>query len=263
MAVALANAGVRLDRLSCGHHGRPAVSDICVELFPGSITVLLGPNGVGKSTLLKTLAGTLKPIAGTIEIDGKSIDAHSPRDLARLVAYVPQEEEPQYAFTVAEAVVMGRLPHADAVFDSQEDLSAAESAMRQAGCLGLSQRSVLELSGGELQRVLVARALAQDPRILLLDEPTSHLDVHHALDLVHMLRNLASEGVTVIAAIHDLNLAGRLGDTGVLLGGGVQKAYASVDELLRSPDLDATFGVQFKRVELDQGLFLVPLDGRG
>ncbi|HLK15516.1 MAG TPA: ABC transporter ATP-binding protein [Fimbriimonadaceae bacterium] len=246
--------------LSCGHAGHAVLSGIDLDLAPGTITALIGPNGAGKSTLLKTICASLPPIQGSLSLLGKPLESYSARELARHIAYVPQEEEPQYAFTVREAVIMGRLPHADGLFDSAEDLEAARNAMTQAGCLELEERSVLELSGGELQRVLVARALAQSPTLLLLDEPTSHLDVHHGLDLVRVLRELAGRGLTILVAIHDLNLVSRFADVAVLLGEGGIQAKSSAGDVMKSTALDRIFGVRFKRLDLEEGLVLVPLE---
>ena len=245
--------------LVCGHAGTVVLGDVNLSLLPGSITVLLGPNGSGKSTLLKTLAGSLPVIQGSATLDGRPISSFSARELARKVAYVPQEEEPQYAFSVREAVTMGRLPYADSLYDSKDDVDAAAKAMQQAGCSDLAERSIVELSGGELQRVLIARALAQGPELLLLDEPTSHLDVHYALELVGLLHRLAAGGLTVLVAIHDLTLAARMGDAAVLLGKGKIQAYAKIDEVLNNQALDATFGVEFSRVTVDGKLILVPV----
>ncbi|MHB8635251.1 MAG: ABC transporter ATP-binding protein [Fimbriimonadaceae bacterium] len=260
MAAVSANPVLTASDLACGHAGRTVLRGVTMQLEPGTVTALLGPNGAGKSTLLKTFAASLPPIEGAVTLQGKPLAAYSARELARRVAYVPQEEEPQYAFTVSEAVLMGRLPHADAMFDSADDVAAAERAMAQAGCAELADRSVLELSGGELQRVLVARALAQGPELLLLDEPTSHLDVHHAIDVVRMLKSLAAGGLTVLAAIHDLNLASRLAERAILLGGGRIQANADIQQVLHDSALDAVFGVRFKRLALDEGLFIMPLD---
>lgn len=263
MAAGSASPVVEASRVACGHAGKIVLREVDIRLAPGSITALLGPNGAGKSTLLKTLAASLPPIEGTISLQGKPLAEYAPRDLARRVAYVPQEEEPRYAFSVAEAVIMGRLPYADALFDSPEDIEAANHAMVQARCSDLADRSVLELSGGELQRVLVARALAQNPALLLLDEPTSHLDVHHALALVHVLRELAARGLAILAAIHDLNLAARLADDAILIGEGRVQANAAVQEVLHDTALDQIFGVRFKRLDLDEGLFITPLEVSG
>lgn len=244
--------------LTCGHHGKVALRGVNLYLEPGSITVLLGPNGSGKSTLLKTLAGSLPIIEGSVTVNGTLLASYSSRELARIVAYVPQEEEPQYAFSVREAVTMGRLPYADSLFDSPEDLEAAQRAMEQAQCADLADRSVVELSGGELQRVLIARALAQSPKLLLLDEPTSHLDVHYALELAGVIRQLANSGLAILIAIHDLTLAARIGESAVLIGNGVVQASGPVETVLNSQTLDAVFGVTFNRVSVAGKLVLVP-----
>lgn len=249
---------VRCEGLSCGYT-HPVLANVSIEADPGTITVLLGANGSGKSTLLKTLVGTLSALGGSIRVDGSDIRTYRPQELARKVAYVPQEEAQQFDFTVEEVVTMGRLPHADSIFDSVEDLALARRAIATVGCAELARRSVMELSGGELQRVLIARAIAQGPKLLLMDEPTSHLDVHHALDLVQMLRGLAAAGLTVVAAVHDLNLASMLGDRAVLLRDGGVVAQGDAAEILRSEALERTYSVAFVRLEAAERLILVPV----
>jgi iron complex transport system ATP-binding protein len=244
--------------LSCGYRDRPVLSDVNFECPTGSVTVLLGPNGSGKSTLLRTITGELPALAGAARLLGDDLNSLSVRDVARRVALVPQEEKQQFEFSVAELVTMGRLPYADSVFDTEDDRRAADEAIRSVKCEDLRDRSVLQLSGGELQRVLVARAFAQQPKILLMDEPTSHLDVQHALELVELLRGFARAGGTVVAAIHDLNLASLLGDQAILIGGGKATAPGPVHDILSSPKLDETFAVSFRRIESDGRLILVP-----
>jgi iron complex transport system ATP-binding protein len=224
-----------------------------LDLTPGSITALLGPNGSGKSTLLKTLSKTLAPLKGTVTVSGKSVLKLSYRDLARKIAFVPQEEYVPFRFLVRDVVLMGRMPHTDALLDSSDDLNAADEALSMAGCEDLADRAITELSGGEKQRVLVARALAQQAPILLLDEPTSHMDIGHQVAIVRLLRKLAREGYTILAAVHDLNLAALLAENAALLHGGAVTLQGTCEEVLDSPLLDKVYGVRFRRLRDDDG----------
>lgn len=245
---------VRCEGLKCGYPGRVVLEGVGFELAAGTVTVLLGPNGSGKSTLLKTLSKTLAPLAGTLTVCGDALHSLSFRELARRVAYVPQEEYPAFPFTVREIVLMGRLPYSDGLFETEEDHRAAEDAMRAADCLALADRPVTELSGGERQRGLIARALAQQAPALLLDEPTSHLDVGHQVEIVRLLRRLAEEGYGVLAALHDLNLAAALADRAILLANGRVGLEGPCAEVLASPQVDAVYGVRFRR----EGMWMAP-----
>ena len=239
--------------LSCGYPSRKVLEDIDLELHPGSSTVLLGPNGSGKSTLLKTLTKTLAPLSGRVEIQGESIEDLSFTQLAQRIAYVPQEELPPFRFTVRQVVLMGRLPLSAGFFDSPADLESTEKAMEEADCLSLSDRPVTEISGGERQRVLIARALAQDSSLLLLDEPTSHLDIGHQVAIIRLAQKLRSQGKGLLTAMHDLNLAADLGEIAVLLNEGKVAIQAPVEEVLASSLLDQTYGVPFLRFRDETG----------
>ncbi|MCW5942551.1 MAG: ABC transporter ATP-binding protein [Fimbriimonadaceae bacterium] len=233
--------------LACGYHGGPVLEGLSFELASGSVTALLGPNGSGKSTLLKTLVRTLRPLAGEAFVEGKPLSSLSDADLARCVAFVPQEEDHRFPFTAREVVVMGRLARSRSLFDTPEDRVAGEDALRRTDCLDLADRPVTELSGGERQRVLIARALAQGTRILLLDEPTSHLDVSHVVDLVRLIRAVATEGYTVLVAVHDLNVASAVADRALLLANGRLVLDGSPAVVLADPVLDEVYRVPFAR----------------
>jgi iron complex transport system ATP-binding protein len=239
---------VRCVDLECGYVGRPILRSVSFELATGQIVALLGPNGSGKSTLLKSLSGTLAVRAGAVEVTGERIESLSANELAKRVAFVPQDEHTQFAFTVHDVVMMGRLPHSEGLMDSRADHEAVEQALVDADCMELANRSVLELSGGERQRVWIARALAQGAPILLLDEPTAHLDVAHQLALVRLLKSLASRGIGVLAAIHDLNVASMLADTAMLLSTGTIVRQGPCREVLTSQELDAAYNVRFERL---------------
>lgn len=243
--------------LAGGYQSRPVLSDVSFDLLPGALVALLGPNGSGKSTLLKTLAKTLPILSGEVFVEGESLAAIGYRDLARRLAFVPQQESHVFAFTVQEVVLMGRLPHSDRLRETAEDLDAAREAMMAADCLHLAHRPVTELSGGEGQRVLIARALAQETRLLLLDEPTSHLDVAHQVTVGRLLRDLAASGYAVLVAVHDLNWASTFADRGLLLHQGRVTLDASMDAILAHGALERAYGVKFNRTVDPQGVVRV------
>ncbi|CAN5370621.1 ABC transporter ATP-binding protein [soil metagenome] len=233
--------------LACGHRGRAVLSNVSFTIEEGERVALLGPNGAGKSTLLATLVGTLRPLAGIVTPSGP------PKEMARRIAYVPQEEFPAYPFTAREVVTMGRLAMGDGLHDTPEDREAAETAMREGDCLGLADRPVTELSGGERQRVLIARALAQGTPLLLLDEPTSHLDAPHQVALLGWLA-----GKTIFAALHDLNLAAAGFPRTILVGNGVVVNDGPTRDVLMSKDLDDLYGMPFDRFEWEGKLRIFP-----
>lgn len=238
--------------LACGH-GSPVLSDVHLTVRPGEAVALLGPNGSGKSTLLNTLAGLLPPLAGAIQLGGDPLASLKVREVSRRMASVPQEETVPFAFTVRQLVTMGRLARSNGLLDTPEDYAAAAEAMRKADCFHLAERIAGETSGGERQRALIARALAQDAPLLLMDEPTSHLDAPHQAWVVHLVRSLAAEGRAVIMALHDLNLASAISTRSILLASGAVAMDDTTEAVLASERLDAAFGARFDRLKTDGG----------
>lgn len=234
--------------LICGYAGKVVLDGIDLKVEPGETVVLLGPNGSGKSTLLRTLSGLTKPISGEVILNGNSLAKLGVAEISRRVAVVPQEEMPRFAFTVREIVTMGRLARSNGILDTPEDREIATKAMEMADCLTLQDRPVTELSGGERQRVLIARALAQETPLLLLDEPTSHLDPGHQLATIEIVKSLSKKGIATVAAVHDLNLAGSLAERAILLKDGKIGMDAPVEEVLNSPILDRVYQVNFDRI---------------
>jgi iron complex transport system ATP-binding protein len=232
---------------ACGYPSRVVLKGIDLTLTSGSITALLGPNGSGKSTLLKSIAKLIPVLGGEILVTGQNVQALSYADLAQKVSFVPQEEQPAFGFTVRELVVMGRLPRSRGLFDTEEDHAAATRAMEAADCLHLQDRVVTEISGGERQRALVARALAQEAQVMLLDEPTSHLDVGHQLAILRLLKHLAAKGMAILVAVHDLNLASMLADRAMVLSGDGIALAGPTQEVLRDETLDRIYDVAFSR----------------
>ncbi len=211
----------------------------------GQFVGLIGPNGAGKTMLLRAIAGVLRCNEGVVLLDGTDVKNGSPRDIARAMALVPQVAPYTQGFTALELVLMGRYPHLGRFqMEGSGDNRIAGDAMRLTETEQLSDRTLDTLSGGERQRVFVSRALAQQPRLLLLDEPTSNLDVLHQLKVISLVRRLVDDGLTAIAAIHDLQMAARYCDRLALMKDGRITAKGSPEEVLTPEAIRAAFGVR-------------------
>lgn len=195
--------------LKCGYQNRIVLSGLNITIYEGEFIGIIGPNSSGKSTFLKTIGHILKPLDGIVCIKDYDISKIKSRELARTMAGVLQETEIEYSYTVLDIVLMGRNPHLGRFqLEREGDYKIAMMAMEMTDTVHLSSRLVNELSGGERQRVVIARALAQEPKILLLDEPTSHLDINHQIEIYDLLRRLISEkNITILMVSHDLNIA--------------------------------------------------------
>ena len=222
-----------------------ALRDISVSIAPGSLTGLLGPNGCGKTTLLKLLSGVLKPELGSVRLGDRELRLLSARAVAQQIAVVPQETHPAFDFTVMEMVLMGRHPHLGAFqLEGPNDLAIAREALAATGTAHLAGRAYMTLSGGEKQRVVVASALAQKPTVLLLDEPTASLDLGYQLEIASLLKQLNRErGVTMVLATHDLNLAASVCDTLVLVREGRVLMQGPTSDVLTSATVEQLYGV--------------------
>jgi iron complex transport system ATP-binding protein len=230
--------------LTVAYGSRVALRDVSLALSEGQLLGLVGPNGSGKTTLIRAVSGVVAPQEGRIHLDGADSLALSARETSLRVAVVPQNPHLPPAFTVLELVLMGRTPHLSLLQgEGQADLVAARRAMLATETWELADRPIGELSGGERQRVLVARALAQDTPILLLDEPTAHLDIgHQAATLRLMARLCQSEGKAVLAAVHDLTLAAQFCERLVMLHQGCVVAEGSPREVLTPERLREVYG---------------------
>lgn len=242
---------VQVEGLCFSYGSRPVLRNVDLDdLRPGQVTATIGPNAAGKSTLFKCLAGLLRG-DGTIRVDGRPLAAfQSQAEYSRLVSYLPQEYPSTAALTVFEAVLLARQQSASWLV-ADADLARVSTVLAQLGLQELARRYLNELSGGQRQLVAVAQALAREPRVLLLDEPTSSLDLQHQLDLLGLVRTIAQERqMTVLIALHDLNLAARYANRLIVLSGGRVYAAGPPDAVLTERMLRQVYGVE-ARVSLD------------
>ena len=237
---------LRATGLEAGYGGRVAIRDLSLSVASGEVVGLIGPNGSGKTTFIRVASRALRPSDGEIRIAGRDPFALSAREAARLAAVVPQEMGPTFAFTALEVVLMGRSPYLSPWGGGgAEDYRRARDAMETAGVAHLADRPIDELSGGEKQRVVLAQALAQDAPVLLLDEPTTHLDPGHVVGILAAVRALARDGGRgVLAVFHDLNLASASCDRLVALQGGRVVAEGTPGEVLHPGFIREVYGVE-------------------
>ncbi len=249
---------VSVENVSFSYGRLQVLKDVTMNAKEGEIVCLLGPNGAGKSTLLKCILGALKPQRGRIIINGDDISNIDSIELAKLIGYVPQVIEQTFPLTVFEVILTGRLPHLSWT-PRQSDLEAVRTAMRLLGIENLAWKNLSELSGGQRQKVLLAMALAKEPSILLLDEPTSNLDLNSQLEVMDVIRDVVEDGKTAIVALHDLNLALRYADRVVVMKDGRVIADGKPAEVLEEDVIEGVYGVK-AIVKNENGLrYVIPL----
>jgi iron complex transport system ATP-binding protein len=244
---------LQLSGVSFGYTTEPVLTALDLEIPSGGITALLGPNGCGKTTLLKLMLGLLRPDSGEIRVLGDPLDPRQRRSLSRRMGLIPQEEHVPFDLTLIEYVVLGRAPYLHLLqLPRPEDRDVAHQALRDVGLWRLAQRPVPSLSGGERQLAAVARALAQQPRILLADEPTSHLDLRNRRAVLDVLADQARSGRTVLMTTHDPNAAAAVAQQVVALQRGAVAAAGAPAEVICSETLSQVYGVHID-VELIRG----------
>ncbi|MCW4009844.1 MAG: ABC transporter ATP-binding protein [Candidatus Bathyarchaeota archaeon] len=235
-----------IDNLSFNYASFAVLKDINIKVDVGEVLSIVGPNGSGKSTLLKCINRILKPQRDTILIDGRCTTKISIKEMSKLMGYVPQSSISTFPFTVFDIVLMGRRPYINWNLSENDSRIAAEM-LDFLGIGSLAMRHFNELSGGEQQKVVIARALAQQPQILLFDEPTSSLDIKHQLEILCILKSLAQNlSCSVVVSIHDLNLASRFSDTMVMLKKGRIFAVGSPEEVLTEENIAAVYDIKCK-----------------
>lgn len=235
-----------LNDVRFGYGETENIHGITYAVSGGKVTGLIGPNGSGKTTLIKLIHGSLMPSAGTIELDGKQITNKSAKARARMMALVPQRSLLEFDFTVLDMVLMGRQPHMGR-FDreSAQDLALARDAMARMGLEDLEKRNARTLSGGEWQRVLIARALCQQTPLLLMDEPVSNLDIRHQMEVLREIRTLSRDkAASCVLVLHDLNLAAHYCDELLLLDHGEQVAQGTPAQVLTAELIDQVYGIK-------------------
>jgi iron complex transport system ATP-binding protein len=239
---------LQLKDVSFAYHEEPVVKSISLQVEPGEFIGVLGPNGSGKSTLLKLLGGILKPDSGNVLFRDQDLHDYKRKILAQSIAWLPQEHTMAFPFRVAEIVLMGRHPYLSPMsFESQRDFDIASQAMHTTETTHLSERQFTDISGGEKQRVMLACAITQEPKVMLLDEPTTALDIKYQLEIINILHRLnRNEGMTMLLAMHDLHLASKYCRRLILIDKGNIVKDGTPEEVLQKEILESVYGVQLK-----------------
>ncbi|MCP3976904.1 MAG: ABC transporter ATP-binding protein [bacterium] len=252
---------IEVHNVTAGYGSTPVLHDISLKVAGNEWIGILGPNGAGKSTLMKVIAGLHAPASGTVVVEGATPDEHGRRRMAQLVAYLPQDPVFPEAMSAGEYVLLGRAPHLGYfAVEGPGDVAVATEVLELLDAGHLANRPLGDISGGERQRVVLARALAQEPEVLLLDEPTTALDIGHqvaALDMIGAIRQ--DRPLTIVAAMHDLSLAGQFSDRLILLAGGHMVADGLAREVLTTDLIKEHYNARVDIVEVPTGIAVVPL----
>ena len=249
---------IELRDLSIRFAGTEAVRDFSLDVAAEEWVMLIGPNGAGKTSVLRALCGLLS-FAGDARLDGRDVRGLGRRELARMIAFVPQNPETPPELTVGEYVLLGRTPHLGYLAtEGRRDRQAATRALERLDLLPFAERGLGSLSGGELQRAVLARALAQEADVLLLDEPTTSLDLGRQQQVLELVDSLRGDGLTVVSTMHDLTLAGQYADRLVLLDRGMIVAEGEPDEVLSAANLATYYGASVRIVSDGDGTFVLP-----
>ncbi|MFX0162148.1 MAG: ABC transporter ATP-binding protein [Candidatus Hodarchaeota archaeon] len=238
---------LNINGISFSYNGVKALERITFEVNEGEVVGVIGPNGSGKSTLLRCISMILKPKVGTVLIDGKNMCEFDRKEIAKNFGVVPQESVIVFPFTVLDIVLMGRTPHLRSRFSKEtlDDLEVVKNAMKVTSTQHLANRVINEISGGERQRVIIARALAQEPKVLLLDEPTLHLDINHQMEILELVRELAiKNNLAVVLVTHDLNLASRYCDKLMLLKSGKIYSVGLAEDVLTIDNIRDVYDIE-------------------
>lgn len=247
--------------LSFGYNGKATIKDVFLEVERGEVVSLVGPNGAGKSTLIKCIDRILRPQRGTVLVDGKAASLMGSKDFSRMMGYVPQSTKEIFPYTVFDIVLTGRRPHIGWRVTGG-DVKVVAKTLKFMGIEQFASRYFDELSGGEKQKIAMARAIVQEPEILLLDEPTSNLDIKHQLEVMRTVRLLVEKGgISAIMAMHDLNLASRFSDKIVMLKDGRVFEMGRPESVLIPENIEKVYGVRAEVIKDSTGRpYVMPID---
>lgn len=238
---------IEVRNVSFYYDNSPALANISFSIGEGELVALIGPNGSGKTTLLKILLGSLHPSSGALALFNLPLTSYSPKQRAKQIAYVSQQPVSSFPLTVLELVALGRYPHSSRFGLSSTDLAAVEEALEHTDSNHLTMRNFTTLSGGEQQKILIARALAQSARVLLLDEPTLHLDLYYQLQILAALKRLCVQKRTaIVTVLHDVNLVSLFADKALLLNAGKLRAFGGIDEVVNEDTIKDLLDVEMK-----------------
>lgn len=237
---------IELQKVCLGYGRHTVVRDITLQVRPGEMVGLIGPNGCGKSTIIRAISRVISPTSGEILLNGQKVSRISRRDLARWLGVVPQVPLLPSAFTAFEIVLMGRNPHLGLFqYEGPGELAIAWRAMERTATQALAERRINELSGGEIQRLVIARVLAQETKVILLDEPTANLDISHQVEILDLIKNLCLENnLTVVVALHDLNLASQYCDRLIMINNGRVHAEGIPEEVITARNIEDVYGAE-------------------
>ncbi|WP_445475011.1 heme ABC transporter ATP-binding protein [Methanococcoides methylutens] len=250
---------LEVDDIVVSYGNRQILNKVSLHAEQGQFVGIIGPNGSGKTTLVKTINRIIRTDSGTINIDGRNIENMDSIEIAKNIAMVSQVISINFEFTVEDVVLMGRTPYIKSA-ETHEDMQIVQNAMEKTKIIHLKDRLVTQLSGGELQKVIIARALAQDPKILLLDEPTSHLDITNQIDILNLVKDASKKGMLVIAVIHDLNLAAYYCDRICLIRDGDLISIGTPEEVLTPTNIKTTYNidVEVTNNNVTNSIYVIP-----
>lgn len=265
----ISDTGILIDGISLSYNGRSVLNNICMEFEKGRVITLLGPNGCGKTTLLKIINGLLPPTSGRVYVDCRDTRSMGPREIAKLMGHVPQAQRSTFPFTVLDVVLTGRFSYISPLSKpGKRDLEKAYRALEMVGALHIADRPYNQVSGGERQLAMIARALAQEPLFLLLDEPTSYLDFRNQIRILKTVRRFAESGLmTVVMSLHDPNHALMFSDKIVLMrkiGDGLSEmkniiAMGAPEDVMTAENIRAAYGIDVEMLEVKGRRLLLPL----
>jgi iron complex transport system ATP-binding protein len=249
---------ISMEHIDFSYKSTNVFTDLSLEIFPGTFVGVTGPNGAGKSTLIRIISGFLKTQKGNIFINGKAISSYNLRTMARQMAYVAQSSNYYTHSTVFNTILLGRKPYFNWK-PGKEDYRITAEIIEMLDLQDVSDRKTDELSGGQFQRVIIGRAMAQDTGIILLDEPTSNLDIRHQLELMHILKKQSQEGKCIIMAIHDLNMASRYCDRILMINEG--KLFADGGkEIINAENIEKLYGISAHFINFEENRFIIAKD---